>query len=98
MDQSPALMMVINVCCGQGLTGVLNMTQGLFRELLLRLEPAFRHPESSAYYESMKRNQKIKPIYECRCEALPYVTESFKRCEKGVPGGVCEKKMEQQYQ
>jgi hypothetical protein len=31
-------MMSINVCCGQGFTGVLNMTQSLFREFLLRLE------------------------------------------------------------
>ena len=53
MDQSPALVMSINVCCGQGFTGVLNMTQGLFRELLLRLEPTFRHPESSAQVASV---------------------------------------------
>jgi hypothetical protein len=53
MDQPPALMMGINVCCGQGFTTVLNMTQRLFQELLLRLGPTFRHPEGSAQVTSV---------------------------------------------
>ena len=40
----------------------------------------FSHEVEVVYYESMKRNRKIKPIYECRCdERLKTKTKEFTR-------------------